>query len=178
MTHKLIYLEDDSALAFVTSRSLTQKGYHVDHVESLTAFKQQFTQDKYDYALLDLKIGTESSLELLQDIEELKQIPTVILSGYGTIRTAVKAMKLGAVNFLTKPASISDVISAFTESAPAFTPEQSEEIARPSLKNVEWETIQAALDENNGNISATARQLKMHRRTLQRKLQKRHIESN
>jgi two-component system response regulator RegA len=176
MTKKLIYLEDDTALAFVTSRSLSQKGYEVDHVESLESFKQQFEQHDYHFALLDLKIGTDNSLELLQDIEKLQQIPTVVLSGYGTIRTAVKAMKLGAVNFLTKPASINEIITAFDESSLNTNIESNQEIARPSLKNVEWETIQAALDENNGNISATARQLKMHRRTLQRKLQKRHIE--
>lgn len=177
MSQKIIYLEDDAALGLVTSRTLTKKGFEVTHVETLLAFKEAFNKEEYDYALLDLKIGTDTSLELLNEIPNLIEIPTVFLTGYGTIRTAVKAIKLGAANFLTKPASISEIISAF-ENLDNELLAKEENLKPLTLKKLEWEAIQTALDDNDGNISAAARQLNMHRRTLQRKLQKRHLEND
>ena len=102
-----------------------------------------------------------------------------MLTGYGSIATAVKAIKSGAHNYLTKPVSVDDILSAFDEASEHSNDLHSVEsmIKSPSLKQIEWESIQKALDANNGNISATARQLKMHRRTLQRKLQKKPLDN-
>ncbi len=98
--------------------------------------------------------------------------PIVLITGYGSVRTTVRAMRLGAINYLSKPCSISDIVTALT--AAEFTNASDQSAARqpvevPSLRQQEWEVIQRALAQNAGNVSATARQLKLHRRTLQRK---------
>lgn len=169
----ILYLEDDEALAFVTQRALERRGFSVSHYLTRENVQQTLGQQTFDYALLDLKIGNQTSLDLITEIHQhYPNIPIVILTGYGSIRTAVEAMRLGAINFLSKPCSIDEIIHALQNQAIADKPTAEAELKTPSLKNQEWELIQKALDENNGNISATARQLQMHRRTLQRKLQK------
>jgi two-component system response regulator RegA len=102
-----------------------------------------------------------------------KEMKVVVLTGYGSIPTAVQAIKEGAVNYLAKPADVDGILAAFekAEAAPAME----NETQAMSLKRMEWEHIQRILDEHDGNISATARSLGMHRRTLQRKLQKRPV---
>ncbi len=176
MSH-LLYLEDDEALAFVTQRALTRKGFTVTHYTTVEAVELAFQDNSHDqlwqYALLDLKLGNNSSLELIKQIKQHLNIPIVLLTGYGSITTAVQAMKSGAINYLSKPCSINDIIAALYDRN--ATTEISKEIEKPSLKCQEWEAIQQSLKDNDGNVSATAKQLKMHRRTLQRKLQKRVI---
>lgn len=174
MSKTLLYLEDDAALAGITSRGLARKGYEVYHFSSIDELQLNLRARHYDYALLDLKIGSESSLALVKTLHSDFGIQVVVLTGYGSIRTTVQAMKLGAVNFLSKPSSIDEIVAAFDEESETNIAQP--ELAKPSLKNIEWETIQKALDENGGNISGAARQLKMHRRTLQRKLQKKRLE--
>ncbi len=174
MSH-LLYLEDDEALAFVTQRALTRKGFTVTHYTTVEAVELALQDNSYyqtwQYALLDLKLGNTSSLELIDKIKQQLDIPIVLLTGYGSITTAVQAMKLGAINYLSKPSSIKDIIAALHDHNIVIN--NNEEIEKPSLKHQEWETIQQCLKNNEGNVSATAKQLKMHRRTLQRKLQKR-----
>lgn len=173
----LLYLEDDPALAFVTKRFFQDAGYRVHHASDLDTLRQLIPGRDYHYCLLDLKIGNQSSLTMIQEIKAANNVPIVVVSGYGTIRTAVRAMKLGAIDFLSKPCSLTDVLQAFDElSAPQAPPTDSRSSEALSLKAVEREAIQKALDDNNGNVSAAARQLNMHRRTLQRKLQKKHTE--
>ncbi len=170
----ILYLEDDGALAFVTQRALQKRGFEVVHFADMESLEINLEHYQFDCALLDLKIGNQTSLKLIEEIHKKNStIPIVILTGYGSIRTAVEAMRLGAVNFLSKPSSISSIISAL-ENQETST-EESIDLQAPSLKNQEWEAIQQALLKNDGNISATARQLKMHRRTLQRKLQKKQL---
>jgi len=172
----ILYLEDDAALAFVTKRALEKRGYNVDLSSSIESARANLSRVTYRYALLDLKIGNETSLDLIKDIKKLQNIPIVLLTGYGSIRTAVQAMKLGAVNFLSKPCSLMEIIAALEDKVVDPHQNTHEQVTPLSLRKLEWEAIQKALDENEGNISATARQLKMHRRTLQRKLQKKHFE--
>ncbi len=172
----LLYLEDDEALAFVTCRTLEKRRYLVDHFADIDAVRAALAQKAYRYALLDLKIGNNTSLGLIRDIKQRYDIPIVLLTGYGSIRTAVQAMKLGAVNFLSKPCSTEEIISALEDQPFLDAATTDKPVAGPSLKSTEWEAIQKALDDNGGNISAAARQLRLHRRTLQRKLQKRHLE--
>lgn len=182
MKKSLLYLEDDETLAYVTQRAFKQSGWDIHHASTLTHLRELIHTTHYNYGLLDLKIGNQTSLSLIQEIKEVKDIPIVIVSGYGTIRTAVQAMKFGAIDFLSKPCSVNDILKAFDHATNSQAMDESQAIAdpeqmeKPSLRAIERETIQKALDENNGNISAAARQLKMHRRTLQRKLQKRHTE--
>jgi two-component system response regulator RegA len=97
----------------------------------------------------------------------------VILTGYSSVATAVEAVKLGAVNYLCKPANTDEILAAFTQQTGNVDVAIADE--RPSVDRVEWEHIQKVLTENQGNISAAARALGMHRRTLQRKLNKRPV---
>lgn len=178
----LLYLEDDEALAYVTKRSLEKRGFQVHHALTLGSLRQSIQNVTFTYALLDLKIGRDTSMELITEIKKTKDVPIVILTGYGTVRSAVQAMKLGAINFLSKPCTIDEIIKALLEvetnnETTVKNTSANETLEKPSLKAIEHETIQRVLDENEGNISAAARQLKMHRRTLQRKLQKRHIDT-
>ena len=171
----VLYLEDDDALAHVTQRAFNRLSYNVFHFCDIDTLLNALPNLKFDYVLLDLKIGTESALPLIKTIRKHADVPIVVLTGYGTIRTAVQAMKLGAIDFLSKPCHIEEVINAF-QSNTILPDVDFETLEKPSLKATEWEAIQKALDENDGNVSAAARQLKMHRRTLQRKLSKRHLE--
>lgn len=171
----ILYLEDDMALATITQRALEKRGFKVTHAPDIDALRRCARRKDYDRVLLDLKIGNDTSLPVIREIYQLTPVPIVVLTGYGSIRTAVQAVKLGAINFLSKPCSIDDVLAAYDEEESELLYE-AEDPKKPSLRAMEWEVIQQALDENEGNISAAARQLKMHRRTLQRKLKKKHIE--
>ncbi len=172
----LLYLEDDDALAFVTKRALEARHYRVAHYSNLNAARQGLAQREFDCALLDLKIGNETSLRFIQQIKgKQRHIPIVLITGYGSVRTTVQAMRLGAINYLSKPCSISDIVTALTDAEFTNASDQSaapQPVEVPSLRQQEWEVIQRALEQNAGNVSATARQLKLHRRTLQRKLAK------
>jgi len=110
-------------------------------------------------------------------VQRIKQLDShtriVILTGYASVATAVEAIKLGATHYLTKPADADEILQAFwQEDGNAEIPIGDQ---RPSVDRLEWEYIQQVLNDHDGNISATARALGMHRRTLQRKLQKRPV---
>jgi len=167
------YLEDDAVLADVTRAALERRGYTVEHFVSMKDADRCEHLPLFTHALLDLKLEDGYSLPLIERLVEANPtIKTVVLTGYASLATAVQAVKMGAVSYLAKPATIDDVLRAYDDQ-PVMAVDESLEAM--SLRRREWETIQAALASNSGNISATARQLKMHRRTLQRKLQKRPV---
>lgn len=170
----LFYVEDDEALAFITGKALVRRGFTLAHFSSLEEANKASSKTEYSHALLDLKLEDGHSLGLITDLVNANpQIKIVVLTGYSSIATAVQAIKLGALNYLAKPASIEQILNAF-----AAEPEEENiplDLDDISLKRLEWEKIQQVLAENDGNISATARQLKMHRRTLQRKLNKKPV---
>ncbi len=175
----MLYVEDDEILAHVTMQALRRRGFEVIHFADFDAAAQAIRTQGFACALLDLRLGCTSSLPLLEMLLlRNPDVKAVLLTGYASIATAVQAIKIGAINYLTKPATITEILSAFDFDADAVDEELN---AAPSeslsLKRLEWERIQQALLENNGNISATARQLKMHRRTLQRKLDKKPVKS-
>lgn len=179
MTVKNILLvEDDEVFARAISRALEQRNYSVAHAQTSEQAKQLIQSDEFDYAILDLNLGGETSLNLIPVIKhKLTGIHILILTGYASIATAMEAIKLGADNYLAKPADADEILSAMLVEGNSDIPEPSEssKLEPMSVRRLEWEHIQRVLMENNGNISATARQLKMHRRTLQRKLQKRPV---
>ncbi|KZZ47862.1 hypothetical protein A3759_28850 [Thalassolituus sp. HI0120] len=124
-----------------------------------------------DWITLDLRLEQDSGLQLIQPLKQrLPDVRIVMLTGYASIPTAVEAVKLGAHNYLHKPATLQELMNAFSDNPQTQEVEQTPEVM--SVDRMEWEHIQRVLNENNGNISATARALNMHRRTLQRKLQK------
>lgn len=172
-TENIMYVEDDAVLAAVTVRALNRRGFAVDLFTTVKAAREGCNATACAWALLDLKLEDGSSMELIEHL--LQQNPAlkiVVLTGYASIATAVQAIKLGAINYLAKPATIEQILHAFCEEH--ISSNESVDNVLP-LRRIEWEHIQQALADNAGNISATARQLKMHRRTLQRKLGKKPV---
>lgn len=178
MKNKLLFLEDDQALAQVTRRALEKRHFEVTHVNSLEALKAVEEIKHYSHALLDLKLEDGNALSLISELlNRNPELNIVILTGYASITSTVQAIKLGANNYLAKPATIEQILNAFDEEySDSMDEGQNMEQQGLSLKGLEWEHIQRVLNENDGNISATARQLNMHRRTLQRKLNKKTLQ--
>lgn len=175
MNRRLLLVEDDPVFARVVSRALGARGYEVVHAADADAGAAAIAGGVFDHAILDLNLGGQSSLTLIPQFK--RRNPTamlLILTGYASIATAVEAIKLGADNYLAKPADTDEILAALLAQQDAV-PHQEVSQEPMSVRRLEWEHIQKVLRENHGNISATARQLKMHRRTLQRKLQKRPV---
>ncbi len=127
-----------------------------------------------EYAVIDLRISHESGLELVEKLISLDQNTQIImLTGFASIATAVEAIKLGAVHYLTKPANADEIVNALHKNEGDSSVAVSENPL--SVKRLEWEHLQKVLMQHDGNISAAARALNMHRRTLQRKLDKRPV---
>ena len=169
---KILLVDDDEVFTQVMSRALSRKNFDVYTASTVKDATNLASSHAFSRAILDLKLKEESGLTLVNTLQTLQSdIRIVILTGYSSVSTAVEAIKLGAINYLCKPAPIGEVLAAFDKlqgdanASIAETP--------PSVDRLEWEHIQKVLREQNGNISATARALGMHRRTLQRKLQKR-----
>ena len=169
---ELLLVDDDATFRRVLSRSLTRRGFNVHQADSVAAARELLGDQALAYAVLDLSMPEESGLRLIPSLlEHNPAMRIVVLTGYASIATAVEAIKLGAVHYLTKPADADDILAAFEQPA---GDDSIDVTAQPiPLNRVEWEHIQRVLNECDGNISETARRLGMHRRTLQRKLQKR-----
>ena len=170
----LLLVDDDATFTCVMARAMARRGFRVSTAGSAEEGLTIAQADLPDYAALDLKMDGDSGLVLLPKLLELDpEMRVVILTGYSSIATAVEAIKRGACNYLCKPADADDVLAALlSEHADLDTlvPENP-----MSVDRLQWEHIQRVLTEHEGNISATARALGMHRRTLQRKLQKRPV---
>ena len=166
----LLLVDDDTTFCQVLSRALHKRGFMVTVAHSVEQALPLATANPPEYAVVDLKMSGASGLLLIQALHELDQATRiVVLTGYASIATAVEAIKLGATQYLSKPANADEIVAAFGHSATADLPLNAQP---PSINRLEWEHIQRVLQENQGNISATARALNMHRRTLQRKLGK------
>ena len=170
----LLIVDDDTTFSSILGRALIRRGYQVFTAENAAEAVKLCKQHQPQQAVLDLKLETESGLNILPQLKDAHpDIQMLILTGYSSISTAVEAIKMGAVNYLCKPAGVDDILTAFGNTAP--NPKIAIKDTPPSVDRLEWEHIQKVLAENNGNISATARSLGMHRRTLQRKLLKRPV---
>ncbi len=171
---RILIIDDDVHFTQVLSRSLERQQYSTAIAQDDTEALAQCTEFKPDWVVLDLRLEHKSGLSLIPKI--LKKLPCriVVLTGYASIPTAVEAIKLGAHNYLHKPVSLQDLIAAFADDGDTNSndPQPSPDTEVMSMQRLEWEHIQRVLAENDGNVSATARALNMHRRTLQRKLQK------
>ena len=177
MNQRILIIDDDKHFAQVLERSLSRRGYNTRIALNADQALAILKQDSFEWISLDLRLGDDSSLRLLPELKPLCTDETriVVLTGFASIPTAVEAVKQGAFNYLHKPASVKELIQAFEGTSPA--PALPEEDTPMSVERLEWEHIQRVLHENDGNISSTARALGMHRRTLQRKLQKRPVRS-
>ncbi len=170
---KLLIVEDDADFAAALSRAMKKRGVEValahDADRSPGRGGSRFAPS---HAVVDLKLPGESGLKVVEQLAARNPAPAiVVLTGYASIATAVEAVRLGARHYLAKPADADEVLAALLRDQPDAALEVSPEPL--SVARLEWEHIQKVLNEHDGNISATARALKMHRRTLQRKLDKR-----
>ena len=169
----LMLVDDDATFRNVLSRALEKRGFAVTTAESVEQALPLAVANPPEYAVLDLKMEGASGLMLVRKLHELDPATRIVmLTGYASIATAVEAIKLGATQYLSKPANADEIVAAFNHNASSDTPLA----AQPAtVERLEWEHIQRILHENGDNISATARVLNMHRRTLQRKLSKRPV---
>ena len=171
----LLLAEDSYALRERLARALRDRGFEVDSAanydEAMDAARQRLPK----YAVLDLRMPGKSGLELLRDLKSLSaDIQVLMLTGFGSIATAIDAVRLGALNYLPKPADAEDILNAFRRGEAEPMPEiEEEQLEAPSLARTEWEHIHRVLADCDNNISEAARRLGIHRRSLQRKLRKR-----
>jgi two-component system response regulator RegA len=166
----LLLVDDDATFCQVLSAALKKRGYSVSVAHSVEQAIPLAQANPPEYAVVDLKMGGAPGLALVKALHELDpNTRIVMLTGYASIATAVEAIKLGATQYLAKPANADEIVAAFSHSPDENTLPK----VQPTLiGNLEWEHIQRVLHEHDGNVSATARALNMHRRTLQRKLGK------
>lgn len=173
MTGKETFLliDDDETFTRVLARSLSKRGYQVHTASCAKEALALAASQPFSKALIDLKMEGETGLQLIPALKQQQpELAIVMLTGYSSIATTVEAIKLGAMNYLCKPANIDEILYAFSDDSSPRIPD-----SPPSVDRLEWEHIHKVLNENEGNISATARALGMHRRTLQRKLQKKPV---
>lgn len=169
----ILLIDDDEAFVAMLARALTRRGFAVSVARDAASALQAMLAAP-QMVVLDLNLAGESGLRLLPQLRALSADSRIlVLTGYASIATAVDAVKLGAVNYLAKPASADDILQALGNIA--ANPEQALPDSTMSLRRVSWEHLQRVLAEHGGNISATARALNMHRRTLQRMLAKRPV---
>lgn len=168
----LLLVDDDIDFCSVMARALTRRGYDVRLAHNVVQAIEMAGNDPPEYAVIDLNMPGESGLALIPQLKALDtNTQIVVLTGYASVATAVEAIKLGAIHYISKPADVNDIITAFDRKTGDTQVPVGER--PPTIERLEWEHIQKVLRENDGNISETARQLRMHRRTLQRKLTKR-----
>ncbi len=171
---RILIIDDDDIFTHVLQRAFIKRGYEVEVAANEAQALEKTQAFEPDLISLDLKLEGSSGLNLLPLLVEASpQSKIVVLTGYSSIATAVEAIKLGAVNYLCKPADADEILAAFQKQE--GNPDAPLAEQPMSVNRLTWEHIQKVLHENDGNISATARALGMHRRTLQRKLQKRPV---
>ncbi|WP_041420459.1 response regulator transcription factor [Shewanella violacea] len=173
--NKLLIIEDDLALACVLARRLTRHGFMCAQAHDATQGLLLARQFKPSHILLDMKLAEDNGLTLIEPLRlHLPKVLMVLLTGYASIATAVEAIRMGADNYLAKPVDTQTLLNALN-STPMDMASSAIDEEPLNPKRLEWEHIQQVLNANKGNVSATARQLGMHRRTLQRKLLKKPV---
>jgi two-component system response regulator RegA len=166
----LLLVDDDEVLRERLGRALRERGFEVTTAESGEAAIALARRDTPEFAVVDLRMPGISGIDVLDALRAIDPATRVLmLTGYGSIATAVEATRRGAVGYLSKPADADEVVAALTGRAAT---EGAIEFDTPSLARAEWEHIQRVLTDCGNNISEAARRLGIHRRSLQRKLQK------
>ncbi len=166
----LLLVDDDTTFCKVLSAALEKRNYAVTVAHSVEQAMPLAKNNPPEFAVVDLKMGGTPGLALVKALHDLDpNTRIVMLTGYASIATAVEAIKLGATQYLAKPANADEIVAAFSHIPDGNMPLK---MQPTQIENLEWEHIQRVLREHDDNISATARALNMHRRTLQRKLAK------
>ena len=172
----ILIVDDDDVFRNRLVRALAERGFEARGAEGATAAIAAASADSPELAVVDLRMPDASGLEVVRELKAMDPATNVVvLTGYGSIATALEAVRLGATHYLTKPADVDEILRAFErEKRPlegAAVVEQA-----PSLARAEWEHIQRVLTDCGGNVSQAARVLGVHRRSLQRKLAKRPVQ--
>ncbi len=167
----LLIVEDDKSFLLRLARAMEGRGFAVATAETVAEGLRQVDKAPPAYAVVDMRLGDGSGLDVISALKKRRpDARGIVLTGYGNIATAVTAVKLGAVDYLSKPADADDVVAALL----AIEGRKVEPPENPmSADRVRWEHIQRIYELCNRNVSETARRLNMHRRTLQRILAKR-----
>ncbi len=170
----VLIVDDDELFCEVLADALTDRGYKTHTAHTINDGIAIARKEDPEYAIIDLRIGRASGLTLAEQLHDLDEnTRMVMLTGYASITTAVEAIKLGAIHYLTKPAEVDDILAALhKDEGDSSVPLADNPL---SVKRLEWEHLQRVLADCDGNISAAARKLHMHRRTLQRKLSKKPV---
>lgn len=169
----ILLVDDDDTFRQRLERAFARRGFTVFSAGNYDEAMQMVRAHRPALAVVDLKMDGRSGLEVLTDALVIDpELMAVVLTGFGSIATATEAIRRGAVNYIPKPADVDDILRAFDLSAPAPVTETDIDFEPPTLARAEWEHIQRVLTDCDGNVSAAAERLGLHRRTLQRKLYK------
>jgi two-component system response regulator RegA len=169
--YSILLVDDEETFRRRLAQAFVRRGFTVHEAGDFDQAVAILGQTDPEMALIDLRMPGRSGLELVAEAKRLRpEISIVVLTGYGSIATASQAIKLGALNYLPKPADVDEILAAFAKDDGLSIHIDQEELTPPSLARVEWEHIQRVLTDCDGNISEAARKLNIHRRSLQRKL--------
>ena len=169
--NSLLILDDDQPFLKRLSMAMEKRGFNVFPANSMADFSSIIENDCPNYAIIDLRLSDGTGLDAVESIRNANpESKIVVLTGYGAIATAVAAVKIGAIDYLAKPADANDILNALVFSDQIKPPPP---VNPMSADRVKWEHIQRIFELCNRNVSETARRLNMHRRTLQRILAKR-----
>ncbi len=169
----ILLLDDEDHFRERLARAFAKRGFSVWDAPNVDAALALVREHHPEMAVVDLKMEGRSGLDFVREALVLKpDLKIVILTGYGSITTAIEAGRMGVVCYLPKPADVNDIIAAFGRDPDVEVSVAPEDITTPSLARVEWEHINRVLADCGGNISVAAKRLNIHRRTLQRKLEK------
>ncbi len=168
----MMIVDDDAVFRERLMRAIAHRGFEVHGASNATEAMETARKVRPTRAVLDMRMPGKTGLELVTDLVQFDpDLQIVMLTGYGSIPTAVEAVRLGAIEYLTKPVDADQLLAVFDKDDAEFAQSQAQ-MTTPSLARVEWEHIQRVLSDCSGNISQAARVLGIHRRSLQRKLNK------
>lgn len=169
----ILLVDDDERLRTRMARAFEERGYEVHQAPDYDGAIEAARSGSTEYAAVDLRMPGRSGLEVVKELHAIDPATRiVVLTGYGSIATALEAVRLGATHYLTKPADVDELIAAFHREDGEVETLDPETAETPSLARVEWEHIQRVLTDCGGNITKAAERLGIHRRSLQRKLSK------
>jgi two-component system response regulator RegA len=167
----ILVVEDDNAFRKILVNAFRERGYEAEGVPDAATAIQAAERDSPEMAVVDLRLPDGSGLHVVQRLKAIDpSTAIVVLTGYGSIATALESVRLGAIHYLTKPTDADRILTAFQHGLASRPRDLTTD--PPSLARVEWEHLNRVLTDCCGNISEAARQLGMHRRSLQRKLSK------
>ena len=171
----ILLVDDSLVLRDRLMEAFQERGLRVSVAGDCDEAVRVFRREPTDLAVVDLRMPGRTGLTLIPDLKRIKpDVKIVILSGFGSIATAIDAIRMGATNFIPKPADADDILIAFARGDASFEIQEEEgTIPVPTLAQAEWEHIHRVLADCSNNISEAARRLGIHRRSLQRKLRKR-----